>query len=67
MPNGTQFESDGTDAHLIYYSDDGVFDWFRSFRDIQLIFEELIPDKNSRILILGCGNSTLSEEVRCIK
>ncbi|PVG01922.1 S-adenosyl-L-methionine-dependent methyltransferase, partial [Serendipita vermifera] len=46
-----------------YTNDNGVFDWFRSFQDIQSIFEELIPDKSSRILMLGCGNSTLSEEM----
>lgn len=28
------------------------------------MIRELIPDKNARILMLGCGNSKLSEDVR---
>ncbi len=39
------------------------FDWFKSYADIVDIIRELIPDKNARILMLGCGNSTLSEDV----
>lgn len=46
-----------------YTSSDEPFDWFKSFKDISSIIEELIPDKSSRILMLGCGNSTLSEEM----
>ena len=46
-------------------SDDGSHDWFKSYSDISHAIRELIPDKSVRILILGCGNSRLSEEVRC--
>lgn len=43
---------------------DGTFDWFKSYNDVAHIFREAVPDKSSRILMLGCGNSKLSEEVR---
>ena len=39
------------------------FDWFKSYSDIAHIVREAIPDKASRILMLGCGNSKLSEEM----
>ncbi|OSX64441.1 hypothetical protein POSPLADRAFT_1045484 [Postia placenta MAD-698-R-SB12] len=39
------------------------FDWFKSYADVADIIRELIPDKASRILMLGCGNSTLSEDM----
>jgi hypothetical protein len=44
-------------------SDDSVFDWFKSFKEIESILNKLIPDKSSHIIMLGCGNSTLSEDV----
>ena len=44
-------------------SDGGSFDWFKSYSDISHIIHEVIPDKSARILMLGCGNSRLSEEV----
>lgn len=46
-----------------YASDDAVFDWFKSFAEIESILTELIPNKTSRILMLGCGNSPLSEQM----
>ncbi|KZT07273.1 S-adenosyl-L-methionine-dependent methyltransferase [Laetiporus sulphureus 93-53] len=39
------------------------FDWFKSYADVAPIFRELIHDKGARILMLGCGNSKLSEEM----
>ncbi|KAI0372599.1 S-adenosyl-L-methionine-dependent methyltransferase [Pilatotrama ljubarskyi] len=44
-------------------SEDSSFDWFKSYSDIADIIRELIPDKSSRILMLGCGNSTLSQDM----
>ena len=52
-------------THSSRESDDGSFDWFKSYSDISHIIHELIPDKSARILVLGCGNSKLSEEVSC--
>ena len=45
-------------------SEEQSFDWFKSYADVADIIRELIPDKSSRILMLGCGNSKLSEDVR---
>ncbi|KZT25251.1 S-adenosyl-L-methionine-dependent methyltransferase [Neolentinus lepideus HHB14362 ss-1] len=44
-------------------SDGTFFDWFKSYDDIAPLIRELIPDKTSRILMLGCGNSRLSEQM----
>ncbi|KAJ3863799.1 S-adenosyl-L-methionine-dependent methyltransferase [Lentinula novae-zelandiae] len=43
--------------------DDASFDWFKSYSEIADILRSLIPDKRSRILMLGCGNSKLSEDM----
>ncbi|SPO24154.1 related to SEE1 - probable lysine methyltransferase [Ustilago trichophora] len=39
------------------------FDWFKKYDDLKELFDELIPNRNSRILMLGCGNSTLSPDM----
>ncbi|KAH9479539.1 EEF1A lysine methyltransferase 4 [Psilocybe cubensis] len=39
------------------------FDWFKSYADLAHLLRELIPNKSSRILMLGCGNSRLSEDM----
>ncbi|KDQ61339.1 hypothetical protein JAAARDRAFT_54716 [Jaapia argillacea MUCL 33604] len=39
------------------------FDWFKSYKDIAEMIRELIPSKSARILMLGCGNSKLSEDM----
>ncbi|KAH9920813.1 S-adenosyl-L-methionine-dependent methyltransferase [Amylocystis lapponica] len=44
-------------------SDNASYDWFKSYADVADIIRELIPDKTARILMLGCGNSTLSEDM----
>ncbi|KAK0489089.1 S-adenosyl-L-methionine-dependent methyltransferase [Armillaria novae-zelandiae] len=49
--------------HLRRESDAGSFDWFKKYSDIADLLRELIPDKRSKILMLGCGNSTLSEDM----
>ncbi|EST09228.1 hypothetical protein PSEUBRA_001182 [Kalmanozyma brasiliensis GHG001] len=36
------------------------FDWFKTYEDLKSLFDELLPDREARILMLGCGNSTLS-------
>lgn len=36
------------------------FDWFKNYDDLKDLLDELIPSRTSRILMLGCGNSTLS-------
>ncbi|PPQ72317.1 hypothetical protein CVT26_007274 [Gymnopilus dilepis] len=44
-------------------ADNESFDWFKSYSDLVDLLHELIPDKSSRILMLGCGNSRLSEDM----
>jgi len=40
-----------------------TFDWFKSYKDVAHLLRAVLPDKLVRILILGCGNSTLSEDM----
>ena len=40
-----------------------MFDWFKKWSDLEHLVGPLIPNKDSRILMLGCGNSTLSEDM----
>ncbi|CAH7676353.1 S-adenosyl-L-methionine-dependent methyltransferase [Phakopsora pachyrhizi] len=42
---------------------DTQFDWFKSYKELSGIISKFIPDKTLRICILGCGNSTLSQEM----
>lgn len=48
----THREADGTS-----------FDWFKTYADVAPLLRDVIPDKSARILMLGCGNSTLSQDV----
>jgi len=50
-------------THSSRESDDHSFDWFKPYSDISHIVHELIPDKSAQILVLGCGNSRLSEDM----
>ncbi|ETW79026.1 hypothetical protein HETIRDRAFT_323921 [Heterobasidion irregulare TC 32-1] len=43
--------------------EDASFDWFKRYEDVAGLLRDAIPDKNVRILMLGCGNSTLSEDM----
>lgn len=49
--------------HSIREPEGKTFDWFKTYDQISNHIAELIPDKSARILMLGCGNSKLSEEV----
>ncbi|KAG8932719.1 hypothetical protein FRC02_000683 [Tulasnella sp. 418] len=45
-------------------ADDATFDWFKDYSDIRPLIRELLPQKDGiRILMVGCGNSSLSEEM----
>jgi SAM-dependent methyltransferase len=39
--------------------DEETFDWFKPYADFRHLFTRYVPDKTSRILILGCGNSSM--------
>lgn len=59
-------EDYGTQAYweARYASEEGIsFDWFKSFSDLSVVLQTWIPDKESSILHLGCGNSTLPEDM----
>ena len=47
-------------------AEDATFDWFKRYEDVAHLLRLVLPDKTARILMLGCGNSTLSEDVRFI-
>ncbi|KAK0552494.1 hypothetical protein OC846_002898, partial [Tilletia horrida] len=40
-----------------------TFEWFKGYAEIKNVLDELISDKNARILMLGCGNSGLSADM----
>ncbi|KDN51398.1 S-adenosyl-L-methionine-dependent methyltransferase [Tilletiaria anomala UBC 951] len=42
---------------------EGQFDWFKSYEQLKSIIHELIPFKSARVLMLGCGNSTMSADM----
>ncbi|PKC14635.1 S-adenosyl-L-methionine-dependent methyltransferase [Rhizophagus irregularis] len=39
------------------------FDWFKSYKELKPLFDVHLPNKNVSILVLGCGNSALSEDM----
>jgi len=45
------------------YREEDEFDWFKDYTQIRDLIAELIPNKDARILMLGCGNSSLSESM----
>ncbi|EFA80511.1 hypothetical protein PPL_07347 [Heterostelium album PN500] len=42
---------------------DTTYDWLKTYKDLQPYFSKVIPDKNMSILMLGCGNSTLGDDM----
>ncbi|KAI0282987.1 S-adenosyl-L-methionine-dependent methyltransferase [Russula brevipes] len=48
---------------LMHREAEVTFDWFKSYADVAHLLHPLLPDKNARILMLGCGNSMLSEDM----
>ena len=38
-------------------------DWLCTFADVRRIFEALVPDRGSRILLVGCGASDLPADL----
>ena len=48
---------------MIREAEDASFDWFKTYADVADVIRKLIPNKNARILMLGCGNSKFSEDV----
>ncbi|TNV82203.1 hypothetical protein FGO68_gene3607 [Halteria grandinella] len=40
-----------------------MFDWLEDYQSLKPLLSSLIPSKSSRILIIGCGNAPLSEDL----
>ncbi|KAG5189458.1 S-adenosyl-L-methionine-dependent methyltransferase [Tribonema minus] len=46
------------------FADEQEYDWLAGYKDIASILSELTPKgKDSRILLVGCGNSTLTKDM----
>lgn len=43
--------------------EDHPFDWLCDYFDVANIIENILPDKNSKILIVGCGNAPFSHDL----
>ncbi len=46
------------------YQDEEEYDWLGNYSSIKLLILEWIPNLEDRILMLGCGNSSLSKQVQ---
>jgi hypothetical protein len=42
------------------YSQEESFDWFKTYADLKPLLNEHIKSKDARILMLGCGNSSMN-------
>ncbi|KAL0953390.1 hypothetical protein HGRIS_004629 [Hohenbuehelia grisea] len=51
------------DTRYTQESEGSSFDWFKTYAEIAPFLREYLPDKSARILMLGCGNSKMSEEM----
>ncbi|KAH8047518.1 3-oxo-behenoyl-CoA reductase [Aureococcus anophagefferens] len=49
-----------------YAKRDSHFDWFVSFDDVRGILEPLLPNKNAKILIPGCGDAPFTRDL-CVR
>ena len=60
MPN----YGDANYWNLRYLEDvDSPFDWLFDFKDLQEILEHLLPQKDTRILLVGAGNAPFSPDL----
>lgn len=42
---------------------DDPFDWLFSFDDVKELINFLIPERNSKVLMVGCGNAPFSNDM----
>ena len=45
------------------YEQEQEFDWFKQYRDLRPILRQFFPAQPCSILMLGCGNSSLSQDM----
>lgn len=43
------------------YATEESFDWFKTYEDLKPLLSQHIASKDARILMLGCGNSSMLE------
>ena len=48
------------------YEDEVEYDWLGDYLTVKSLILEYIPNQSDRILMLGCGNSSLSKQVRLL-
>jgi hypothetical protein len=41
------------------YATEESFDWFKTYEDLKPLLSQHITSKDARILMLGCGNSSM--------
>ncbi|BGP43346.1 hypothetical protein JCM10450v2_007496 [Rhodotorula kratochvilovae] len=51
------------DARYAQEQDGASFDWCKRYADIRHLVRRFVPDRTARIVMLGCGNSTLSRDM----
>ena len=45
------------------YQDEEEYDWLGDYHAIKRLISDFVPDRQDKILMLGCGNSSLSRQV----
>ncbi len=45
------------------YEAEEEYDWLGNYSTVRSLIREWIPNQKDRILMLGCGNSSLSKDV----
>jgi hypothetical protein len=53
----------GRDDRYAQEADDGSFDWCKTYADIKHLVNRFVPNKDVRIVMLGCGNSSASDRL----
>ncbi|GAA6046820.1 hypothetical protein JCM3770_005659 [Rhodotorula araucariae] len=51
------------DARYAQEQDGASFDWCKRYADIRHLVRRFVPNQHARIVMLGCGNSTLSRDM----
>ena len=53
---------ESTERDIIFFQSeksDETFDWFKRYEDLKPYLDDIIPKKSLKILMLGCGNSSM--------
>ena len=58
------FAVDATTPCFGREAEHATLDYLKRYEDVAHLLHRVLPDKSARILMLGCGDSTLLEDVR---